>query len=148
MNETAELSDLAGALIRGMQDPVKNKDCLKVADYAATIFGLTVPTISQELYHANANRVMIFFKGFVNFCGVAVGLSDEECSGAFEAFFTEITGLPHMDASMTLSVLDRMAKTPDGATLIEAGQRAAKECKSGHSKKAVASLAKALTLSI
>lgn len=146
MNETGELSDLAGALIRGMQVPVKNKDYVKIADYAATIFGLSVPTISEELYHENANRIMIFFKGFVHFCGLAVDLSDDECDGAFEVFFSEITGLPHRDAAMTLSVLDRMAKTSDGIALIKAGQRAAYDCQEGHSKRAVAALGKAMVI--
>lgn len=146
MNETAELSVLAGALLRGMQVPVKNQDYIKIADYTATIFGLAAPTISEARYHDNANRVMIFFKGFVNFCGLALGLSDEECAGAFEVFFSEITGLPHQDAVMTLSALDRMATTSDGIALIAAGQRAAYECQEGHSKRAIAALSAAIAL--
>jgi len=148
MHEATELSDLAGALIRGMQLPTKNKDYGKIADYAATIFGLSVPTISEELYHANENRVILFFKGFVNFCGLAVGLSDDECSGAFDTFFSEITGLPHRDAAMTLSVLDRMANTTEGIAMIKAGQLAAYDCQEGNLNQAVAALGKALALSI
>ncbi|MET3109451.1 hypothetical protein AAKU58_004308 [Oxalobacteraceae bacterium GrIS 1.18] len=144
MNETAQLSDLAGALIRGTQVPIKNKDYVKIADYAATIFGLSASMISDELYHPNANRVMLFFKGFVNFCGLAVGLSDDDCSGAFDVFFCEITGLPNLDAAMTLSELDRMAKTLDGIALIKMGQFAAYDCQEGHSDRAVAALGKAL----
>jgi hypothetical protein len=147
MNDTAELSDLAGALIRGMQTPMKNKDYIKIADYAAAIFGLSVPTISEERYHANANSVMLFFMGFVNFCGMAVGLSDDECIDAFDIFFTEITGLPQRDAAMTLSVLDRMAKTSEGIALIKAGQLAAYDCQEGRSNQAIAALGNALALS-
>ena len=87
MNETAQLSDLADALKRGSQEPINNNDYVKIADYAATIYGLSVSEISEELYNPNANRVMLFFKGFVNFCGLAVGLSDDDCIGAFDVFF-------------------------------------------------------------
>jgi hypothetical protein len=144
MNDTAELSDLAGALIRGMQVPAKNKDYAKIADYAATIYGLSVATISEQLYRESANQVMLFFKGFVNFCGLAVGLSDDECIGAFDTFLSEITGLPHRDAAMTLSVLDRMAKTEEGMALIRAGQLAAYDCQEGRSDRAVTALGQAL----
>jgi len=147
MNDTAELSDLAGALIRGMQVPVKNKEYVKIADYAATIYGLSVTTISEELYHANANQAMLFFKGFVTFCSLAAGLSEDECTGAFDAFFSEITGLPQRDAGMTLSVLDRLAKTSEGLALIKAGQLAAYECQEGHSDRAVSALGEALAQS-
>jgi hypothetical protein len=145
MNEKVELSDLAGALLRGLQGaPKKNKDYVRIAEYAATIFGLSVHSISEELFHENANKAMIFFKGFVNFCGLAVGLSDDECIDAFEVFFSAITGLPHRDAAMTLSVLDRMAKTPEGIALIKAGQLAAYDCQEGNMTRAVAALRKAL----
>ena len=145
MNATAELSDLAGALLRGLQGaPKKNKDHARVAEYAATIFGLAVHSISEDFFHENANEVMIFFKGFVNFCGQAVGLSDDECNDAFEIFLSEITGLPHRDAAMTLSVLDRIAKTPEGMALVKAGRRAAYDCQEGHTTRAVAALGKAL----
>ena len=144
MNDTAELSDLAGALLRGMQAPVKNKDFARIADYAAAIFAQAVATISEDQYHVKANNVMLFFRGFVNFCGQAVGLSDEECIGAFDTFFSEITGLPQRDASMTLSVLDRMAKTPEGIDLIKAGQLAAWDCQEGHPDRAVAAVGTAL----
>ncbi|MET3106456.1 hypothetical protein AAKU67_004039 [Oxalobacteraceae bacterium GrIS 2.11] len=147
MDEKVELSNLAGALIRGMQVPVRNEDYARIADYAATIFGLSAAAISEEKFNANANRVMSFFNGFVNYCGLAVGLSDDQCSGAFEVFFSEITGLPHHDAAMTLSVLDRMAKTAEGIALIKAGEHAAYECQQGDVTRAVASLGNALTLS-
>ena len=145
MNETAELSDLAGALLRGLQEaPKKNRDHVRVAEYAATIFGLAVHSISEELFHENANDVMIFFKGFVNFCGQAVGLSDGECIDAFEIFLSEITGLPYRDAAMTFSVLDRMAKTSEGMALVKAGQHAAHDCQEGDTTRGVAALRKAL----
>jgi hypothetical protein len=147
MNENVELSDLAGALLRGFQGaPKKNKDYVRIAEYAATIFGLSVHSISEELFHENANKVMIFFKGFVNFCGLAVGLSDDECTDAFEVFLPEITGLPHRDAAMTFSVLDRMAKTPEGIALIKAGRLAAYDCQEGKVTRAVAALGKALEI--
>ncbi|MFC5472777.1 hypothetical protein [Paraherbaspirillum soli] len=145
MNEHSELSDLAGALLRGLQGaPKKNKDCVRVAEYAATIFGMSVHSMSPKMFHENVNDIMIFFKGFVKFCGLAVGLSDEDCVDAFEVFFVEITGLPHQDGAMTFSVLDRMAKTPEGITLIKAGQLAAYDCQEGHVDKAIAALDKAL----
>lgn len=145
MNDTAELSNLAGALIRGMQVPVKNKDFDNIADYAATLFGLSVATISEELYHANANNVMVFFKGFVDFCGQAVGLAEDDRIGAFDVFFTEITGLPQRDAAMTLSVIDRLADSDEGLALIKAGRLAAYDCQQGQANLAVAALGKALT---
>ena len=145
MNEKSELSDLAGALLRGLEEaPKENKDNARIAEYAATIFGLSVHAIPQELYSENVNKVMIFFTGFVKYCGLAVGLSDEECVGAFEVFFVEITGLPHQEAAMTFSVLDRMAKTPEGIVLIKAGQLAAYDCQEGHVDRAIAALGKAL----
>lgn len=145
MNEKSELSDLAGALLRGLEAaPNNSKDCARVAEYAATIFGMSVHSIPQELYRENVNDIMIFFKGFVKFCGLAVELSDDECNDAFEMFFVEITGLPHQEAAMTFSVLDRMAKTPEGITLIEAGQLAAYDCQEGNIAKATAALGKAL----
>ncbi|MFJ2989565.1 hypothetical protein ACIPF8_16995 [Collimonas sp. NPDC087041] len=145
MNEKSELSDLAGALLRGLQEaPKKNKDYARVAEYAATIFGMSVHSISSELFNENVNDIMTFFKGFVKFCGSAVGLSDEECIEAFEVFFVEITGLPHQDGAMTFSVLDRMAKTPEGIALIKAGQLAAYDCQEGHVDKVAAALRKAL----
>lgn len=145
MNEKSELSDLAGALLRGLHGaPKKNKDYARIAEYAATIFGLSVHSISQELFHKNADNIMIFYRGFVKFCGSAVGLSDEECIDAFEVFFVEITGLPHRDAAMTFSVLDRMAKTPEGIALVRAGQLAAFDCQKGHTTRAIAALGRAL----
>ncbi|HTD06117.1 hypothetical protein [Undibacterium sp.] len=145
MNEKSELSDLAGALLRGLQEaPKKNKDYARIAEYAGTIFGMSVQPISQELFHENANNIMIFFKGFVKFCGLAVGLSEDECNYAFEIFFVEITGLPHQDGAMTFSVLDRMAKTPEGTALIKAGQLAAYDCQEGNTAGAIAALGKAL----
>jgi len=54
--------------------------------------------------------------------------------------------LPNLDAAMTLSVLDRMAKTSDGIALIKLGQLATYDCQEGHSDRAVAALGKALTL--
>jgi hypothetical protein len=145
MNEKSELSDLAGALLRGLQGaPEKNKDYARIAEYAATIFGLSVHAISQESYRENSNDVMIFFTGFVKFCGLAVGLSDDECIDAFEVFFVEITGLPHQESAMTFSVLDRMAKTQEGIALIRAGQLAAYDCQEGQVDKAIAALGKAL----
>jgi hypothetical protein len=145
MNEKSELSDLAGALLRGLQGaPKKNKDYARIAEYAATIFGMSVRSISQELFHENVNNIMIFFKGFVKFCGLAVGLSDDECNDAFEVFFVEITGLPHQDGAMTFSVLDRVANTPEGISLIKAGQLAAYDCQEGNVAGAIAALGKAL----
>jgi hypothetical protein len=147
MNEKSELSNLAGALLRGLQGaPKKNKDNVGIAEYAATIFGLSVNSMSQELFHENADDIMIFFRGFVKFCGLAVGLSDDECIEAFEVFFVEITGLPHRDGAMTFSVLDRMAKTPEGIALIKAGQLAAFDCQEGNTSEAIAALGKALGL--
>jgi len=145
MNEKSELSDLAGALLRGLQGaPEKNEDYARVAEYAATIFGMSVHAISPVLFHENVNDIMIFFRGFVKYCGLAIGLSDDECIDAFEVFFVEITGLPHPDAAMTFSVLDRMAKTPEGIALIKAGQMAAYDCQEGHIAKATAALSKTL----
>ncbi|HWW04518.1 hypothetical protein [Collimonas sp.] len=145
MNEQSELSDLAGALLRGLQGaPKKNKDYARVAEYAATIFGMSVHSISPKLFHENVNDIMIFFRGFVKYCGLAVGLSDDECIDAFEVFFVEITGLPHQDGAMTFSVLDRMARTPEGIALIKAGQLAAYDCQEGNIAKATAALGKAL----
>ncbi|SFH64510.1 hypothetical protein SAMN04515618_101392 [Collimonas sp. OK307] len=145
MNEQSELSDLASALLRGLQGPPKrNKDYARVAEYAATIFGMSVHDISPKSFHENVNDIMIFFKGFVKYCGSAVGLTDDECADAFEVFFVEITGLPHQDGAMTFSVLDRMAKTPEGIALIEAGQLAAYDCQEGNITKATAALGKAL----
>lgn len=145
MNEKSELSDLAGALLRGLEDaPKKNKDNARVAEYAATIFGLSVHWIPQELYRENSNNVMIFFQGFVKFCGLAVGLSDEECIEAFEVFIVEITGLPHQEAAMTFSVLEKMAKTGEGIALIKAGQLAAYDCQEGQVNRAIAALGTAL----
>ncbi|GAC1333647.1 MAG: hypothetical protein NVSMB28_30650 [Collimonas sp.] len=145
MNEKSELSDLAGALLRGLQGaPKKNQDYARIAEYAATIFGMSVHSISPELFNANVNNIMIYFRGFVKFCGLAVGLSDDECIDAFEVFFVEITGLPHQDGAMTFSVLDRMAKTPEGIALMHAGELAAYDCQEGHIAKATAALRKAL----
>jgi hypothetical protein len=145
MNEKSELSDLAGALLRGLQGaPKKNQDYARIAEYASTIFGMSVHAISQELYRENVNNIMIFFEGFVKYCGLAVGLSDEECTDAFEVFFVEITGVPHQEAVMTFSVLDRMAKTDEGMALIKAGQLAAYDCQEGNVDRAIAALGKAL----
>lgn len=145
MNEQSELSDLASALLRGLQGaPKRNKDNARVAEYAATIFGMSVHAISPKLFHENVNDIMIFFRGFVKYCGLAVGLSEDECIDAFEVFFVEITGLPHQDGAMTFSVLDRMAKTPEGMTLMKAGQLAAYDCQEGKITKATAALGKAL----
>jgi len=145
MNEKSELSDLAGALLRGLQGaPKKNKDYARIAEYAATIFGMSAHSLSPELFHENVNNIMIFFRGFVKFCGSAVGLDDDECIDAFEMFFVEITGLPHKDGAMTFSVLDRMAKTPEGEALVKAGQLAAYDCQEGNIDRAMAALSKAL----
>ncbi|HCE09577.1 MAG TPA: hypothetical protein DEQ40_13450 [Oxalobacteraceae bacterium] len=144
MFEKSELSDLAGALLRGLQVPKKNKNYARIAEYSATIFGLSIHSMPQERFHENADKIMIFFRGFVNFCGSAVGLSDDESIEAFEVFFVEITGLPRGDAAMTFSVMDRMAKTQEGIALVKAGERAAFQCQEGRTSKAIAALGKAL----
>lgn len=144
MNEKSELSDLAGALLRGLQTQKTNKNHVRIAEYAATIFGLSAHSMSQQRFQENADNIMIFFRGFVKFCGLAVGLSDDESIEAFEVFFVEITGLPRRDAAMTFSVLDRMAKTPEGIALVKAGELAAFYCQEGSTSKAIAALGKAL----
>lgn len=144
MFEKSELSDLAGALLRGLKVPKKNKNYARIAEYAATIFGLSIHAMPQERFQENADEIMIFFRGFVKFCGSAVGLSEDESIEAFEVFFVEITGLPRRDAAMTFSVMDRMANTPEGIALLKAGELAAFHCQEGRTSKAIAALGKAL----
>src|SRR5450631_1796274 len=142
MNETFAAGDFAEALVRTA--PKDNENCIKIADYALTILGLSVSSMHDEAIHDNVNCINLFARGFVKFCGSAIGISEADCADAFGRFLAKALSLDPPDAALHVNYLNEAAKTPEGIALIKAGELAAYECQQGNVPGAVAALRKAL----
>jgi hypothetical protein len=142
MNEGSIGSDFAEALDRAAS--MNYADCAKVADYALTILGLSVSSMCDDAINDNVNCINMFARGFIKFCGVAAGLSENDIGEAFRLFIIKGLGLGPMDAALHFDYSNEVLNTPEGTALFKAGQVAAWLCHEGNTSEAIAALGKAL----